>query len=247
MLDIRVIRGLLFKNPPKNGLLHILNLNVETMIKIALVDDHLLFRRGLAVIINSFQEYKIIFEANNGKELTKMLSPLNLPSIILLDITMPEMNGYETARWIYTHYPSVKVLALSMLNDEKSIIKMLKNGAKGYILKDSEPMELKRALDSLVDKGIYLNDIMCSNIVHSMNHQLDEDEDNLRKKIEITERETEFLKRICSDLSYKQIADEMYLSPRTIDGYRDTLFQKLQVSTRIGLVLYAIRNDIVTI
>jgi DNA-binding NarL/FixJ family response regulator len=217
------------------------------MIKIALVDDHLLFRRGLAVIINSFQEYKIVFEANNGKELTHMLSPHNLPSIILLDITMPEMNGYETARWLYTHYPTVKVLALSMLNDEKSIIKMLKNGAKGYILKDSEPMELKRALDSLVEKGIYLNDIMCSNIVHSMNHQLDEDEENLRKKIEITERETEFLKRICSDLSYKQIADEMYLSPRTIDGYRDTLFQKLQVSTRIGLVLYAIRNDIVTI
>ena len=95
------------------------------MIKIALVDDHLLFRRGLAVIINSFQEYKIVFEANNGKELTHLLSPHNLPSIILLDITMPEMNGYETARWIYTHYPTVKVLALSMLNDEKSIIKML--------------------------------------------------------------------------------------------------------------------------
>lgn len=217
------------------------------MIKIALVDDHLLFRRGLAVIINSFQEYKIVFEANNGKELTQMLSPHNLPAIILLDITMPEMNGYETARWLYTHYPGVKVLALSMLNDEKSIIKMLKNGAKGYILKDSEPMELKRALDSLVEKGIYLNDIMCSNIIHSMNHQMDEDEEALHKKIEITERETEFLKRICSDLSYKQIADEMYLSPRTIDGYRDTLFQKLQVSTRIGLVLYAIRNDIVTI
>lgn len=246
MLDIRVIRYLFSKYPPKNRCLFILNLNIATMIKIALVDDHLLFRRGLAVIINSFQEYKIIFEANNGKELTQMLSPHNLPSIILLDITMPEMNGYETARWIYTHYPAVKILALSMLNDEKSIIKMLKNGAKGYILKDSEPMELKRALDSLVEKGIYLNDIMCSNIVHSMNHQLDEDEENLRK-IEITERETEFLKRICSDLSYKQIADEMYLSPRTIDGYRDTLFQKLQVSTRIGLVLYAIRNDIVTI
>jgi DNA-binding NarL/FixJ family response regulator len=217
------------------------------MIKIALIDDHLLFRKGLAVIINSFQEYNIVFEANNGMELLEMLSPQNMPAIILLDITMPQMNGYEAARWLYTHYPSIKVLALSMLNDEKAIIKMLKNGAKGYILKDSEPLELKRALDSLVEKGIYLNDIMCSNIIHSMNHQLDDDEENLRKKIELTERETEFLKRICSDLSYKQIADEMYLSPRTIDGYRDALFQKLQVSTRIGLVIYAIRNDIATI
>lgn len=247
MLEIRVIRCLFLHYPPKNGFLCILNLKVEKMIKIALVDDHLLFRRGLAVIINSFQEYKIVFEANNGKELIQMLSPQNLPSIVLLDITMPQMNGYEAARWLYMHYPSIKVLALSMLNDEKSIIKMLKNGAKGYILKDSEPIELKRALDSLVEKGIYLNDIMCSNIIHSMNNQLDEDEENLRKKIELSEREIAFLKKICSDLSYKQIADEMYLSPRTIDGYRDTLFQKLQVSTRIGLVLYAIRNDIVSI
>jgi two-component system, NarL family, invasion response regulator UvrY len=217
------------------------------MVKIALVDDHILFRRGLSVIINSFEDFKIVFEANNGKDLRNLLSPLNLPSIILLDITMPEMNGYETARWLFTHYPSIKVLALSMLNDEKSIIKMLKNGAKGYILKDSEPMELNKALNSLVEKGVYLNDIMCSNIVHSMNNQFNEDQEPFCKKISLSERELEFVKRVCSDLSYKQIADEMYLSPRTIDGYRDTVFQKLQVSTRIGLVMYAIKNEYVTI
>jgi DNA-binding NarL/FixJ family response regulator len=221
--------------------------NYQKMVKIALVDDHILFRRGLSVIINSFEDFKIVFEANNGKELRNLLSPLNLPSIILLDITMPEMNGYETARWLFTHYPSIKVLALSMLNDEKSIIKMLRNGAKGYILKDSEPMELYKALNSLVEKGVYLNDIMCSNIVHSMNNQFNEDQETFCKKISLSDRELEFVKRVCSDLSYKQIADEMYLSPRTIDGYRDTVFQKLQVSTRIGLVMYAIKNEYVTI
>lgn len=217
------------------------------MIKITIVDDHILFRRGVAIIINSFSDYKIISEASNGKEFIQNLNPQNLPSIVLLDITMPEMNGYETARWLYTHYPNVKVLALSMLNDERSIIKMLKNGAKGYILKDSEPQELKNALDSLVEKGIYLNELMCSNIIHCMNNQFDEDQELFKRKAELTERETEFLKRICSDMSYKQIADNMFLSPRTIDGYRDALFQKLNVSTRIGLVLYAIRNDIVSI
>jgi DNA-binding NarL/FixJ family response regulator len=217
------------------------------MTKIAIVDDHILFRRGLAIIINSFSEYKIILEASNGKEFLNSLSPDNLPSIVLLDITMPEMNGYETARWLFTHYPSVKVLALSMLNDERAIIKMLKNGAKGYILKDSEPQELRAALDSLDTKGIYLNDLMCSNIIHCMNNQFEEDQELFKRKTELTDRETEFLKRVCSDMSYKQIADSMFLSPRTIDGYRDALFQKLNVSTRIGLVLYAIKNDIVSI
>lgn len=217
------------------------------MVKIALVDDHILFRRGLSKIINSFEEYKIILEANNGKDLTKMMTPQNLPSIILLDITMPEMNGFETARWLYTHYPHIKVLALSMLNDEKSIIKMLKNGAKGYILKDSEPGELIKALKSLDEKGIYLNELLCSNIIHSMNNQFNEDQGTFCKKIVFTEREIEFIKRVCSDLSYKQIADEMFLSRRTIDGYRDTIFQKLQISSRIGLVLYAIKNEYVTI
>lgn len=219
----------------------------NNMTKITIVDDHILFRRGLAIIINSFSDYKIISEASNGKEFIENINPNNLPGIVLLDITMPEMNGYETARWLHTHYPSVKVLALSMLNDERAIIKMLKNGAKGYILKDSEPQDLRTALDSLVTKGIYLNELMCTNIIHCMNNQFEEDQELFKKKTELTERETEFLKRVCSDLSYKQIADIMFLSPRTIDGYRDALFQKLNVSTRIGLVLYAIRNDIVSI
>jgi DNA-binding NarL/FixJ family response regulator len=217
------------------------------MVKIALVDDHILFRRGLSKIINSFEDYKILFEANNGKDLTNMLSPQNLPAIILLDITMPEMNGYETARWLLNNYPSIKVLALSMLNEEKAIIKMLKNGAKGYILKDSEPLELSRALKSLVEKGIYINDIICTNLIHSMTNQLNEDPEPFCKKIVFTDKELEFIKRVCSDLSYKQIADEMYLSPRTIDGYRDNIFHKLQITSRIGLVLYAIRNEYVTI
>lgn len=217
------------------------------MTKIAIVDDHILFRRGLSIIINSFAEYKIISEAGNGREFVNNINPNNLPAIVLLDITMPEMNGYETARWLFTHYPSIKVLALSMLNEEKAIIKMLKNGAKGYILKDSEPQELRTALNSLVEKGIYLNELMCSNIIHCMNNQFEEDQESFNRKAELTERESEFLKRVCSDMSYKQIADTMFLSPRTIDGYRDALFQKLKVQTRIGLVLYAIRNDIVSI
>jgi DNA-binding NarL/FixJ family response regulator len=218
------------------------------MTNIALVDDHLLFRKGLATIINSFSDYHIIIEASSGKEFTTLISPSNMPAIVILDVTMPDMDGYETANWIHNQYPEIKILALSMLDNEKAIIKMLRNGAKGYILKDSDPKDLKEALDQLMQKGVYLNELMCNHLIDNINNHLHEDAQGFyRKKISLNDREIDFLQRICSDMSYKQIADDMYLSPRTIDGYRDALFQKLRVSSRIGLVLYAIRNEIAQI
>jgi two-component system invasion response regulator UvrY len=217
------------------------------MTSVALVDDHTLLRNGLASVINSFAGYKVLFEADNGKRFTEMLNPDDLPEVVLLDVTMPEMNGYETAAWIKTHYPQIRVLALTMIHDERSIIKMLRNGAKGYLLKDSELTELKKALDSIVSKGIYINELMYNNIVQSMNNQLMDEDSERQRAIDLTEREKEFLRWLCSDKSYKEIASAMFLSPRTIDGYRDILFDKLKVSSRVGLVIFAIRNEIVKI
>lgn len=215
------------------------------MTKVVLVDDHALLRNGLASVINSFNGYTVLFEANNGKHFTQLLNPENLPHVVLLDVTMPEMNGYETALWITTHYPQIKILALSMLNDERSIIKMLRNGAKGYLLKDAELLELKKALDAVVSKGIYINDILYNNIIHSINGGITEEDNEQQKLMNLTEREKEFLRWLCTDKSYKEIAAAMYLSPRTIDGYRDILFEKLKVASRVGLVIFAIRSEIV--
>jgi two-component system invasion response regulator UvrY len=217
------------------------------MTSVALVDDHTLLRNGLASVINSFAGYKVLFEADNGRRFTEMLNPDDLPELVLLDVTMPEMNGYETAAWIKTHYPQIRVLALTMIHDERSIIKMLRNGAKGYLLKDSELTELKKALDSIVSKGIYINELMYNNIVQSMNNQVMDEDSERQKAIDLTEREKEFLRWLCSDKSYKEIASAMFLSPRTIDGYRDILFDKLKVASRVGLVIFAIRNEIVKI
>ena len=215
------------------------------MTSVALVDDHALLRNGLASVINSFSGYTVLFEANNGRHFTELLNPGNLPHLVLLDVIMPEMNGYDTALWITTHYPQIKILALSMLSDERSIIRMLRNGAKGYILKDAELPELKKALDSVVSKGIYINELMYNNIIHSMNgsHGLEDSEE--QKAMDLTQREKEILRWLCTDKSYKEIADAMFLSPRTIDGYRDILFDKLKVASRVGLVIFAIRNEIV--
>jgi DNA-binding NarL/FixJ family response regulator len=215
-------------------------------IKVVLVDDHVLLRNGLANLIDSFGGYKVLFEANNGKDFTDQLKPAIAPDIVLLDINMPEMDGYETALWLKKNYPLVKVLALSMYDNENAIIRMFKAGAKGYILKDCDPTELRAALDSINSKGFYYSEMVTGRLIHTIN-QLDEDDNTVKNLIQLNDRELEFLKLVCSELTYKEIADKMFLSPRTIDGYRDALFEKLNVKTRVGLVMYAIKNGIVNL
>ncbi|MEP6727456.1 MAG: response regulator transcription factor [Bacteroidota bacterium] len=215
-------------------------------IKVVLVDDHVLLRNGLASLVNSFGNYKVLFEANNGKDFTERLTPASTPDIVLLDINMPEMDGYETALWLKKNYPLVKVLALSMYDNENAIIRMFKAGAKGYILKDCEPSELRAALDSVNDKGFYYSEMVTGRLIHTIN-KLDDEDNYTKNLIQLNDREMEFLKLACSELTYKEIADKMFLSPRTIDGYRDALFEKLNVKTRVGLVMYAIKNGIVSL
>ena len=215
------------------------------MIKIALVDDHSLLRMGLASLMES-QGNTVLFEADNGKEFVNKLDANNLPQIVLMDINMPEMDGFETTQWLKQHSPGVLVLALSMYDNETSIIRMLKCGAKGYILKDSEPAELKTAIDNLLSKGFYYSDLVSGKLMHAIN-KMDDETDDLKNLVPLNERETTFLKYTCTELTYREIADKMFVSPRTIDGYRDALFEKLKLKTRVGLVMYAIKNGIVNV
>ena len=215
------------------------------MANVVLADDHTLLRNGLSSLVQTFG-HTVLFEADNGKDFTAKLNVEALPDIVLLDINMPEMDGYETAQWLKTNHPDIKVLALSMYDNETSIIRMLKCGAKGYILKDSEPAELRAAINAIMDKGFYYSDLVSGKLMHAIN-KMDDDGNGLKKLAPLNDRETDFLKYTCTELTYKEIADKMYVSPRTIDGYRDALFDKLQVKTRVGLVMYAIKNSIVTL
>jgi DNA-binding NarL/FixJ family response regulator len=211
---------------------------------VALVDDHTMFRKGLSSLINLFPGYKVSFDAANGQDFINQLDTQNLPEIVLLDIAMPEMDGFTTANWIRSNHPQIKILALSTMDAESSIIKMIKNGAKGYVLKDAEPAELKRAFDSVLSIGYYYNDFISRKILQSVN-QLTEDDNPINTFARLTEKELNFLKLACSEKTYGDIAREMFLSERTIDGYRDALFRKLNVTSRVGLVIYAIKNGLV--
>ena len=215
------------------------------MAKIVLTDDHSLLRNGLAELVKS-QGHTVLFEADNGNDFIAKLDVKLLPNLVLMDINMPEMDGFETTQWLKQNHPDVHVLALSMYDNETSIIRMLKCGAKGYILKDSEPAELKTAIDDIISKGFYYSDLVSGKLMHAINH-MDDDGDGLKSLVPLNDRETDFLKYACTELTYKEIADKMFVSPRTIDGYRDALFEKLKLKTRVGLVMYAIKNGIVNV
>lgn len=213
--------------------------------KIVLVDDHVLLRKGLADLVSNLG-FQVLYEANNGKEFCEKLKADNLPDLVLLDINMPQMDGYQTSLWLKKNYPDIKILALSMHDDENAVIRMLKNGARGYILKDTEPSELKTAIDAILQKGFYYSEMVTGRLVHSISG-MDDEGHTSQQILHLTDREIEFLKLACTEMTYKEIADKMYLSPRTVDGYRDTLFQKLEIKTRTGLVMYAIKNGIVQV
>jgi DNA-binding NarL/FixJ family response regulator len=208
---------------------------------IAIVDDHTMFRKGLCVLINLFPGYSVILDTVNGREFIALLDPLHLPDILLLDIVMPEMDGYALTAWVCKHYPSIRILALSTMDTELSIIRMIRAGARGYLHKDAEPGELKQAFEAVLTYGYYYNEEVARKIFRPT-HSVYETSDLIGI---LTERELDFLRLACSEKTYYEIAREMFVSVRTIDGYRDSLFQKLHVSTRVGLVLFAVRHGIV--
>ncbi len=217
-------------------------------IKLAIVDDHKLFRDGLAELIDGFSEYNVMIEADNGVDFIKQLNSKGVPDIVLLDINMKEMDGFETADWIKQHHPAIKILVLSMYENENALIRMLKLGVRGYVLKDIRKNELQQALSSLVTKGYYYTEMITGKLIHVIN-TMDEAKpgQSLKDLASLNQREIEFLKLACTELTYKDIAEKMHLSVHTIDGYRDSLFEKLSVKSRIGLALYAIKNKIVLI
>lgn len=214
------------------------------MHSIALVDDHILLRQGLANLIQTFEGFEVLFEADNGMDLIDKLEGHN-PSAILLDINMPKMDGFKTAAWLKQNYPSVKILALSMSDEEETIIKMLKAGAHGYILKNTTPEDLRDGLEAVITKGYYLNDNLSVNVFNSLTHKNSKPDDRYVDISTFNKKEIQFIKLCCTELSYLEIADKMAISPKTIDFYKVNIEKKIGIKNRVSLALFALKHGIV--
>lgn len=206
--------------------------------RIVIADDHRLIAESLSHLINEIPAFEVVAIANNGKALLDLLEKTeDQPDIAILDINMPIMNGVTTAREMSARFPLVKMLALSMNDDETSVIQMIRSGCRGYLLKDCTQAELHRALTEILERGFYYSDFVTGKLIHTIHKE----EKSPTAGIKLSDREMEFIKYAASEMTYKEIAVTMKLSERTIDGYREALFEKLQVRSRVGLVLFAIR------
>ena len=210
--------------------------------EVIIVDDHMLFSKALSNLVNSFTEYYCNTIFSNGARLVDYLqSATRMPDIILLDVKMPIMDGIATMKWLQKNKPDLKVLTLSMEDNELIIIKMIKYGAGGYLLKDIDPKNFKKALDLIDEQGYYYTDMVTNTLMRTINGE--------KKPPEMVFKDNELrlIELACSDRTYTEIADEMNLSPKTIDGYRQTVFQKMGVKSRVGMVIYAIKHGLVQI
>lgn len=206
--------------------------------ELAITDDHRLFTKSFEMMLNSFEKFWVTLEAHSGVELQQKLRSIKrLPDILLLDVSMPDMTGVEIAEWVADNYPGIKIAAVTMNDNDKCILAMLKAGCCSYILKNIHPSELEKALLEIAEKGYYNADTTNINFRRLIHAQNDE--------VLLTERERQFLELACSDDTYKNIAGRMKVAQRTVDGYRDNIFKKFNVESRTGMVLEAVRRGLI--
>lgn len=207
-------------------------------ISIGIADDQQLFLKSLSSLVGSFNDFEVVVEALNGEELLKNLGVLQkLPDILLSDVRMPVMDGPALVSKITKSYPGIKCVALSMKEDDHSILSMLRAGCCAYLLKDVHPVELEKALREVCTNGYYNSDSFSINYRRLLI--------NGPGEVKLNDREKTFLQLACSDYTYKEIASRMFLSEKTIDGYREALFLKLNVKSRVGMALEAIKQNLV--
>ena len=213
-------------------------------IKVILVDDHDLFREGLMLLLSQFKEIEITNEASNGKELLKILDS-QIPDIILMDIAMPKMNGIETTKNVLSKYPDLKIIALSMFDDQNSYYQMIHAGAHGFIVKNSKGTELVKAIKEVMSgKNYFSTSLLKSIILNMADDKKLQSEDN---KTILTKRESEILQLLCKGLTSSEIAEKLFISKKTVEGHKYNLFSKTGKKNTVNLVMYAVKNKLVEV
>ncbi len=222
----------------------------DQVIKLVLVDDHTLFRQGLLKLLtqSASNNYEVIFDASGANEMMEKMEKKNPPDIILMDIGMDDGDGFEGVNWLRQYYPEVKVLVISMINTEDAMLRMLRMGVKGYLTKDIEASDLHNAIEAISKGGYYYTDYITGHLLDVFQHNGQGEQPKYDAPgSNLNETERVFLKWVCTDQTYKEIAEHMNLNFKTIDDYRERLFKKLHVKTRVTLALYAVKQGLVDI
>ena len=213
-------------------------------IKIAIADDYKIYRDGLKVGLAADSNLQVVLEADNGEDLLKGLSAA-APDVIIMDLKMPIMDGMEATKEVKKRFSSIKVLVVTMYEDDKFIIHLMENGANGYLLKNAESDEIRKSIYAVYENGYYFNDLvnkaLLKKLVMKGNFK-----PSFNQDIDFTERELEVLKLICEEKTAAEIGREIFLSPRSVEGIRQRLIEKVGVRNTAGLVMFAIKNGIVT-
>ena len=214
-------------------------------ITIAIADDQMLFRRGMAAIINSFEGMTVVCETDNGRKLLTFLETTTQKTdVILMDLSMPELNGIDTMKIIHEKYPDQKVIILSIHNEEKFVIHLIELGANAYLFKNAEPEDLENAIRGVVEKGFYFSESLMLTFQKRLNNKKTHVSVHDNIPITLTVREIDVLNQICQELTAQEIAEKLFISVRTVDGHRNNLLEKTGSRNTAGLVIFAIKNQI---
>lgn len=217
---------------------------MEKKLRIMIVEDHHIFRKGLNLLLKEMPTVEVCAEANNGKEFLEYLEK-DLPDVVFMDVQMPVMNGIDATREALQRYPELKIIAISMFGDEEYLVSMLEAGVKGFLLKTVEEHELKKALSLIADNKNYFSDELIPTLTSSIVKSRSKDESpapELRE--ELTRREVEILNLICNGYTIREVSEKLFISQRTVDGHKANLFRKTGVDSSVKLVTFAIKNNL---
>jgi len=214
------------------------------IIKVAIADDHQIFRKGVILSLRQYNNIKFIFEADNGEDLIQKISNNDLPDVILMDLKMPVKDGIESTKHINKHFPAIKIIILTMYDDERFVGHLMDSGANGYLLKNTEPAEIKKAISDVMRTGFYLNNFV-NKVLIKKNYAKQKFNPNLNSEVVISEREKEVLTLVCMEFTAQEIAQKMEISARTVEAIKDRLMERFGVKNSVGLVFYAMKNSLI--
>ncbi|SHF89092.1 response regulator transcription factor [Flavisolibacter ginsengisoli] len=213
------------------------------IIKVAIADDHKIFRKGVILSLRAFTNIKFVLEAEHGDELLNGIAEAE-PDVVLMDLRMPGKDGMETTKLLAKQYPQIHIIVLSMYEDERFVSHMMENGANGYLLKNAEPQEIRRAIMDVHEKGYYLNNFV-NRILLKKSHSKQKVVPSLTNEITLSDKERDVLKFICMEFTAQEIAQKMEISPRTVEAIKDRLMERFGSKNTAGLVFFAVKNNLV--